>query len=82
MKKSPKKLRLSRETVLHLNQGGLRRVVGGYVTGPGFTECTNNAGTETGYCASATCFPQASVPFGSCACQTSVGDNACICDVP
>ena len=68
MKKSLKKMKLSRETVRQLNGPGL-----GWVVGVGFTqfgfECTN----ESGFCVSLTC-------RDFCGSETSVGANACVCE--
>ena len=81
MKRRVKKLTLSRETVRHLDNTQLRRAAGAYITDPGFTTCHN--GDETGtsancgsaFCGSASC-------GDTCACETSVGIYACICQGP
>jgi hypothetical protein len=79
MKKSLKKLKLSRETVRQqLNGPGLRWAVGAGITQPGFGDCTNNTTQTSGNCPSGFC---GSVTCGDyCGSDTSVGANACICE--
>jgi hypothetical protein len=76
MKKSLKKLKLSRETVRQLNGPGLRWAAGGVILTIG--DCPNDTTQTSGNCPSGFC---GTVTCGDyCGSDTSIGANACICD--
>ena len=77
MKKSLKKLKLTRETIHQLNGPGMRWVAGGSITQAGFTDCTND--TTTSVAPTNGCGSQPTGFAGSCACETSNGPYACLC---
>jgi hypothetical protein len=77
LKKNVKRLKLNRETIHQLNGPGMRWVAGGYITDPGFGDCTND--TTTSVPPTSGCGPQITGTAGSCGCETSNGPYACIC---
>lgn len=78
MKKKPRKLTLSRETVLNLNGSTLRWVAGATHQATNCSDCGNDTTQTSGACPSGFC---GTVSCGGvCAIETSAGLDACICD--